>query len=364
MKILLLGEYSGVHTNLARALSRDHVVHTVSSGDEFKGFPRSFDIRGSGRSRVGYTANKILREIFVVLRLGRYDVVQFMTPLVFSRFGPCRLLNRRIMAKANVAVLLGAGDDPVYWRAFRRGEFRVSPCDGVLAYDSKGRVVWEMPRVSRIADDLLSRLDGVIPMAVEYDIPYRLHNKRVAKIRFPIDIGSLTYRPNRLEGDIVIYHGVQSKRKGFKGTHYIDAGIAAFQTKIRTGVRVLRTEDIPFKEYIKNVSAANVVLDQTNSYGPGMAALNAMAMGRVVLSGCKPEYLKHEGFEGRDHPLINIDPDPSQICEALYKVWQQRDRLEDHGFRSRRFVEQFHGADMIAADFMECWTRVSIAKGV
>ncbi|TOI27410.1 hypothetical protein CGI63_23185, partial [Vibrio parahaemolyticus] len=45
MRVLLLGEYSGVHTNLAMVLKElGHDVITVSDGDGFKSFPRDVDL--------------------------------------------------------------------------------------------------------------------------------------------------------------------------------------------------------------------------------------------------------------------------------------------------------------------------------
>ena len=45
MKILLVGDYSGVHTELAKALRElNHEVIVISGGDGYKDFPRDINI--------------------------------------------------------------------------------------------------------------------------------------------------------------------------------------------------------------------------------------------------------------------------------------------------------------------------------
>ena len=48
-------------------------------------------------------------------------------------------------------------------------------------------------------------------------------------------------------------------------------------------------ERAPLLEYLKIMQEANIIIDQCYSYGYGMNAIEALAMGKVVLSGNEEE---------------------------------------------------------------------------
>ena len=80
MKILLIGEYSNVHTTLAKGLrALGHQVCVMSDGDSWKNYPRDIDVaRQPGK--IGGV--KLLTKVYSLLpKLKGYDIVQLINPM-------------------------------------------------------------------------------------------------------------------------------------------------------------------------------------------------------------------------------------------------------------------------------------------
>ena len=78
-----------------------------------------------------------------------------------------------------------------------------------------------------------------------------------------------------------------------------------------------------------------------------------MAMGKIVMSGAEDEILPTYGES--EHPVINIRPDPDQICAQIEHLIMNRDKIPAMGEASRRFVEKTHSHILVAKQFMDAW---------
>ena len=146
MKILLLGEFSGLHSNLKQGLSAlGHEVTLAGGGDGFKKIPVdiNFDVDG-----VGFIKNlqrKILPFAYLPI-FGGYDIVQLINPFAIFDFHAiakpelklffARLFFNTLMQRNNKFFMLAAGDDAFFWR-HSRNEMRYCPFDDFLIYDLK-----------------------------------------------------------------------------------------------------------------------------------------------------------------------------------------------------------------------------------
>ena len=73
MKVLLLGEYSGVHTNLAKALrDENHEVTLVHDGESFKKFPADFYIKYKMLEVKNRKLNLIIKFFYYFLNLSGF----------------------------------------------------------------------------------------------------------------------------------------------------------------------------------------------------------------------------------------------------------------------------------------------------
>ena len=84
MKILLIGEFSGLHSNLMRGLIKLGCdVEMISLGDTFKKFDSGINVSSVKKFPFSLLENELSIPFKnLVQRLGRYDVVQFVNPLV------------------------------------------------------------------------------------------------------------------------------------------------------------------------------------------------------------------------------------------------------------------------------------------
>jgi hypothetical protein len=356
MKVLLIGEYSGVHTNLTTGLAkqaRDIKVILASNGDRFKNFKRDINLRGIEKGHVVYTASKIYQELKFIWNLNEnFDVIQIINPDVFSKFLPVQLLFKKLRKKADKLVLLGAGDDYFYWKAFRENLYRYSPHLAKLSLDFKvNKDNWESGALRESNILLLDLVDQIIPLAAEYDIAYHFSEKKKSVHPFPININGLEPSwPDITSSNLNVFHGVQIKREGFKGTNIIRDAISLIKDD-----RLLYHEssNLPFAEYIKLLKKSQVVIDQTYSYSPAINALVSMAQGKVVLGGCEPEFMKAMGLI--EPPLINILPNAEQIATELVKLINDSSLWQVWAKRGRQYVENFHECGLVAQRFINTW---------
>jgi hypothetical protein len=78
-------------------------------------------------------------------------------------------------------------------------------------------------------------------------------------------------------------------------------------------------------------------------------------MGKVVLSGNEPECGKEFGRD--DIPVINIKPSVEDIYNKLEKLVLNKKCLEEIGYKSRKFVEDFHDYKKVAKQYLETWEK-------
>jgi len=86
MKILLIGEFSGVHNNLKKGLTElGHEVKLAADGDGFKAFEYDFRVA----PYVGTVYGKFLNILYILRNIRKftgYDVVQFINPFVLPYY--------------------------------------------------------------------------------------------------------------------------------------------------------------------------------------------------------------------------------------------------------------------------------------
>lgn len=95
------------------------------------------------------------------------------------------------------------------------------------------------------------------------------------------------------------------------------------------------------------VSRINVILDDANSYSIAMNGLFALSMGKIVMGGAEPEGNGELGISNVN-PVINIEPNVDQICSQIEYIIHNREKIEEWGCLSRKFVEEYHNPIDIA----------------
>jgi glycosyltransferase involved in cell wall biosynthesis len=357
MKIALIGEFSSLHNNLAIALKKKgHNVILVNDGDSFKNYNRDLDIRGNGSNLYFRNLSRIFKEIKLIFIIKDFDVVQYMNPADFSRFGPAKTIFKFLKKRNLKTFLLAAGDDYYYWEAYRKGKYKYSLHEISLKIDiEKSKSIWEKFRLKKTTVFLTNFVDAVIPTALMYKIAYDEHPNCVEMINFPITIQSESLPPINFKTNekIRIMHGGQTNRIALKGTDLIDSAMGIIQRKYPERVEYIRIQDLPFDQYKIKISEAHVVIDQVYGYEPGMNALICMQHGKLVLGGYEQELREINNIDYE--PLINITPSIDDIVSKVEMIIKNPEMIKTFYLNSRKYVEEFHSSDIIAEKYLKIW---------
>ena len=356
MKILLFGEYSGFYNNLKDGLIKlGHQVFLASNGDYFKNYPSDF--RWDIKYKIGKLNQAIeIANFFIHKELFTgYDIVLIISPELFSR---CPWPNKMIyefLIKHNKKIYLsGAGLSATlfnYWYGKKNEKYH-NYMSGYFEelknprkfryYNNKSMMNWEM--------ELFNKIDGYIPIWYEYAQPYRNLPNIIKTIPIPINLNKFIYKPNIVKDRIVFLHGLS---RPCKGGAYIVGAFDKLKEKYKNEAEFLCVGGLPFDEYIQFIDKANVILDDTNSYSLGMNALFSMAKGKIVMGGA--ESIANKELNYKYNPAYNLNPDINHIVHCIEHVIENKSRIEEIGYRSRKFVEEYHDYIKVAQQYVDIW---------
>lgn len=347
-KVLLLGEFSGLHTNLKEGLLEfGYDVKIASSGDGQKKINGDIDLKANSTSQFGIY-KELKRKIS---EFKGYDVVQFINPYISNKVAV--LLYNSIFNNNDKIFTLACGDDVEFIRFVKSGGMeKYSP----FGEDIKmGRQLPYDSRVDKILHTyFMNRINGVIPVLYEYAESYRrskYKEKVLSTIPLPINTQKIEYHENRVNGKIVIYHGIT--RPEFKGSKYIIEAMEDIKRRYPNEVEIIHADFLPLNEYLDVINRANIIIDQCQSYSYGMNALYSMAKGKVVLSGAEVEGLSELGVI--KCPVVNITPNTEQIFGVLEELISRKNEIPSIGEQSRNFVIEHHDYLKIAEKYINHW---------
>jgi hypothetical protein len=363
MKILLLGEYSGLHNNLAIGLRNlGHSVTLANNGDNFKNFNRDFDLKVHCKNRMISQLLRIVKEQLFLSRIGKdeYDVIQIMNPDVFSRF---HISNpyKKLLKKAKKTFLLAAGDDYFYWKAYRENKYRYSTHKLTLEQDlNQKKSLFEKKRFKKLNIFLANYVDGIISTSINYKIAYQENKNFRANIPFPIKSIKSVVEKKEIQLPIKFLFGIQKGREGFKGVNYILKAINEIKKKYPNEVQFTIVENVPFSEYKKLLEETDCLIDQCNCYEPGMNALIAMSMGKLVFGGCEVEFVSEMNL--KNDPLINIIPDSCQISREIERVVLNPELILNYSKKAVAYVSKYHNLNLISEKYISLWSDSSLSN--
>ena len=356
MKILLLGEYSGVHTDLAMTLRNlGHTVITAHSGDGFKNYPREFDLHIRERYKwIRYY--KIIKAYFDLAKFierNNFDIIQIINPGIIP-FPFQKLIYKKVFASKAKKFLLACGEDDVVWDAFRNKSYKYYAFEGQLKYDMLGENPWDTKGLKKLSKYVREHVNTIIPLCIEYKIAYDRIAPNLPFVPLSINPSILKWDlKNKKLDKIIIFHGINKGREGLKGSYIIQEALKKIKTEFGEEVEIHLTESLPFSLYQEMLFKATIVIDQTYSYSPSMNALYAMLFGCIVLSGAEPEYLKSIGV--LESPIINILPDADDVYLKLKNLINNKESLPKISKESNCFVKKYHSIDKNTEMFLKIW---------
>jgi len=365
MRILLFGEYSGLFNCLADGLRElGHEVFLASGGDDYKDYPSDF--RWDKTNHPWFWRWYLNRYMGVchVLKHKKlfegYDVVHVISCRPFSYY---RFINldifKRLKQHNGKVFISGSGLDYVgakYWYEQTDSKYY----NYVRLFVEESRKKWKVNPFIEREDlrkeelEIMSLVDGYIPIMYEYVPYYEGHKNLRPTIPIPINLSKFEYAPNVTgsDGKVVFFHGLTRPSKGGK---YILEAFDRLRDKYAGTVDFVSKGGLPFKEYTELLKRTNVVLDDANAYSLGMNSLFSMAQGRIVMGGSEPIANKELGYQFA--PAINLRLDTDYIAMQIEKLIDERNSFEERGLLSRKLVEEYHDYIKVAQRYVDEWSK-------
>lgn len=347
MKILLIGEYSGVHNNLKRGLTAlGHNVKLAADGDGFKKF--GYDFRLAPYN--GFFVGKIKNVVYVLRNIRMfmgYDVIQFINPFSIPYYYSFFFVTFIFFKFNKRSVYYVCGTDPAFLAA--KDKFKYFPFDDPRHED--------YPKYNLFAllyyHLFIRQVDIFVPAMYTYAVGYWNKSKLSKPIPFPgsyLNIKEVMPVGNKVR----ILFGIS--RKGFKGVDYILSALKLVETYYSDRCEILIVEKLPFSQYVNLLSESDILIDQCKTYDYGMNALFALEFGCIVLSGSEvesQEYLKMESC-----PVFNIRPDVQEIFSCLQDLIEKRnDEIFLLKKKSQEFAQKWHDLETISKNFIQVYTN-------
>jgi glycosyltransferase involved in cell wall biosynthesis len=137
----------------------------------------------------------------------------------------------------------------------------------------------------------------------------------------------------------LVVHAPSSREK--KGTQLVIDACAQLPVELDV------VEGVPHEEARERYARADIVVDQLHAGWHGVFALEAMALGKPVVSYLKPDVVERsaEGFGARV-PIVPATKDT--LVEALRPLVESPALRREVGASSRAYVEQVHDVDHVA----------------
>jgi glycosyltransferase involved in cell wall biosynthesis len=377
MKVLLLGEYSGLHNTLKEGLVLlGHEVTLVGDGDGFKNFPVDISIRPTffNRPLIKYIklgVYKLFGFDLLILerglryaahqkRLKGYDIVQLINEKPIKTIPSLeRSFLKNIFKNNKKTFLLSCGIDSFNLGFLLEKKFKYSLMDPyfenqdlkeiykyILNYNSESH--------KKTHQLILENVSGIIASDMDYAIPLDDQPLFKGLIPNPINLDKLNYCPLSISSEIVIFLGINRRNYNQKGIVYFENALEIIQKKYNTKIKVIVAENIPYVEYMQLYKSAHILLDQVYSYDQGYNALEAMANGKVVFTGAETEFLRHFNLQ-ENEVCLNGLADTDYLVEKLSWLIDSPDEILKIGENAKRFVETEHHYLKIAQKYIDVY---------
>ncbi|HZO97796.1 MAG TPA: glycosyltransferase family 4 protein [Gaiellaceae bacterium] len=151
--------------------------------------------------------------------------------------------------------------------------------------------------------------------------------------------------PSDAERPLVV-HAPSNRAK--KGTAHVVEACAQLPVELDV------VEGVPHDEARERYARADIVVDQLNAGWHGVFALEAMALGKPVVSHLKPDVVERsaEAFGARV-PIVPATA--GTLVEALRPLVEDPARRRELGAAGRAYVERVHDADRVAERLLDLY---------
>jgi hypothetical protein len=362
MKILLLGDFSGLHYQLASGLRELGItVKVASNGDLWKDIPRDIDLSQPKRFKyMGF----LLKLIYKIPQLSNYDIVQVIAPnFLFTRplytyiyYHIIKLFNKNVF-------LVAAGSDYYYNYHSYIGKIKHSVFHNPHLKEDK----YVQMSLANIKNKIFKKLNerialdakGIIACCPEYYIAYYHYFKsKTTFIPLPINTNEIKFVKNSDEPikKVNIFLGKMLGRERRKGTDIIEKALLRLKEKYPSDVEITIVHSKPYNEYIELLNNADILCDQLYAYSIGLNGLIAQAKGIIACGGAESEWYELLN-ESENKPIVDINGSEEDIFNALEFYILNKDAIKKQSLQSRKSIEKHHAHIKVAGQYLEFWKK-------
>lgn len=364
MRILLLGEYSGVHCTLAEGLRfLGHDVVVAGNGDFWKNYPRDIDLERKG------TADYLWRLLKALPKMRGFDIVQIINPMFLELKARYLLYIYNYLRRYNGRIVMCAVGDDYYYPYINRNvmpmrysDYNLGSIRRCTQYAENSYNDWVGTDKERLNRYIAADCDAIVAGTYEYWLPYNITEdkgrdgmplrEKLHPVPFPfkpadrVDVGA----SDRLR----VFIGLSKERSEFKGTDIMLAAAKALLAKYPDRMELKVANGVPYKEYSSMMNQSDVMLDQLYSYGPGMNALLTLSKGIVTFTGGEPEHYDIMG-EQQCRPIIAVQPSYDSVYNELERLILHPEGLERLKTESREYVIRNYEYRKVAKQYEEIY---------
>ncbi|MDG1681887.1 MAG: glycosyltransferase [Flavobacteriaceae bacterium] len=379
MKILLIGEYSGLHNSLKDGLQLNgHSVTLLGTGDGFKNYPVDIEVKSTifeipFLKFIAKIIDKLLKFSLNDFELGfkaylkiktlkDFDIVQLINENSFKTTPWLEtILLKKILKNNKNLFLLSCGVDYLSVKYALENKFKYSILtpylnDKLLLKKYRHILKYNSSEFKKLHRYIYKNIKGVISSDLDYHIPLIGEKKYLGMVPNPVNLKKLSYDFVEIEDKVIIFHGINSKNSIKKGNDYFIRAMEIIKKKYKESVEYIEVQDLKYRDYIKSYCNCHIFLDQVYAYDQGYNALEAMAKGKVVFTGAEKEWLEHYGVS-EEGIAINALPDVNYLVEKLSILIENPKKIKDISINARKFIEDHHSYDNVANIYESKWLK-------
>jgi glycosyltransferase involved in cell wall biosynthesis len=291
---------------------------------------------------IKYSENRLLRKIQKIALLTKmilkYDYFLFISPSsLLKDFQDVRLLRKF----GKTTMMLFTGCDLRIPEKI--AHYKWNPCSGCTQEykDFVNCVIESKKKMIRHLEDTFDIIGAPFEAAGYLE-------KKYFNAIFPFDMDEFdqfvndTYSPSN---PIRIFHAPSNPV--YKGSKFIIETVE--KLKLQYDIEFICLQNVPYEEYKKKLSNADLIIDQMLLGSYGSVAIEGLLMNKPVIS-----YLREDIWnvvDKDDCPIINANPDT--LYSVLEEILKSPAKLSPIIQRGRKYVEKYHKDTVVAHRFLE-----------
>lgn len=174
---------------------------------------------------------------------------------------------------------------------------------------------------------------------------------------YPIDTKNIT--PEYPKGDdevVTIAHA--PNHRGAKGSEFLIDAVNKLNAQ-GYKIKLLLIEKKTNTEALEIMKKADIIVDQL-IFGYALNALEAMALGKIVITGIEKNNAMYKVFERYSYlkECSAFFASPESIYQVLFNILHIKDKWREIGVKTRKFVEKRHSFQASSQMFEDIYSQI------